>query len=128
MARADATFTETQAPIVLVVEDEFFLRYVTAEYLEDCGFAVLQAANADEAVGLLERNRNVGAVFSDIQMPGSMNGLALAHWITETLPGVKVLLTSGQVLPTTAREWTLLAKPYDMAEVERRLRAMTAQD
>ena len=56
-----------------------------------------------------------------------MNGLGLAHWITETLPGVKVLLTSGQVLPVTARAWTLLAKPYDMAEVERRLREMTTQ-
>ena len=128
MARADATFTEAHTPLVLVVEDEIFLRWVTAEYLEDCGFSVLQAANADEAVGLLQRNRDVGAVFSDIQMPGSMNGLGLAHWITETLPGVKVLLTSGQALPGTAREWTLLAKPYDMAEVERRLREMTAQD
>jgi CheY-like chemotaxis protein len=127
MARADATFTKAHAPFVLVVEDEIFLRYVTADYLEDCGFSVLQAANADEAVGLLQRNRDVGAVFSDIQMPGSMNGLGLAHWITETLPGVKVLLTSGQVLPATAREWTLLAKPYDMAEVERRLREMTAK-
>ena len=128
MARADATYTEAHTPLVLVVEDEIFLRYVTAEYLEDCGFSVLQAANADEAVVLLQKNRDVGAVFSDIQMPGSMNGLGLAHWITETLPGVKVLLTSGHVLPATAREWTLLAKPYDMAEVERRLREMTAQD
>jgi CheY-like chemotaxis protein len=110
-----------------VVEDEIFLRYVTAEYLEDCGFSVLQAANADEAVGLLQSNRDVGAVFSDIQMPGSMNGLGLARWISETLPGVKVLLTSGHVLPATARKWTLLAKPYDMTEVERRLREMTAQ-
>ncbi|HZX88213.1 MAG TPA: response regulator [Reyranella sp.] len=128
MAGIDATFTKAQSPLVLVVEDEFFLRYVAAEYLEDCGFSVLQAANADEAVGLLQANRDVGAVFSDIQMPGSMNGLGLAHWITETLPDVKVLLTSGQVLPGTAREWTLLAKPYDMAEVERRLREMTAQN
>jgi CheY-like chemotaxis protein len=128
MAGIDATFTKAQSPLVLVVEDEFFLRYVAAEYLEDCGFFVLQAANADEAVGLLQANRDVGAVFSDIQMPGSMNGLGLAHWITETLPDVKVLLTSGQVLPGTAREWTLLAKPYDMAEVERRLREMTAQN
>lgn len=128
MARADTTFTKAYAPLVLVVEDEIFLRFVTAEYLEDCGFSVLQAANADEAVGLLQRNRDVGAVFSDIQMPGSMNGLGLAHWITKTLPGVKVLLTSGQVLPTTTQKWTLLAKPYDMAEVERRLREMTAQD
>ena len=128
MARLDATFTKTHVPFVLVVEDEIFLRYVTAEYLEDCGFSVLQAANADEAVGLLQRNRDVGAVFSDIQMPGSMNGLGLAHWITETLPGVKVLLTSGQILPAAARKWTLLAKPYDMAEVECRLREMTAGD
>ena len=74
-------------------------RYVTAEYLEDCGFSVLQAANADEAVGLLQANRDVGAVFSDIQMPGSMNGLGLAHWITETLPDVKVLLTSVRSCP-----------------------------
>jgi CheY-like chemotaxis protein len=128
MARLDATSAKAHAPLVLVVEDEIFLRYVTADYLEDCGFSVLQAANADEAVGLLQRNRDVGAVFSDIQMPGSMNGLGLAHWITETLPGVKVLLTSGQVLPAAARKWTLLAKPYDMAEVERRLREMTAGD
>ena len=128
MARLDATFTNTHMPLVLVVEDEIFLRYVTAEYLEDCGFFVLQAANADEAVVLLQRNRDVGAVFSDIQMPGSMNGLGLAHWIAETLPGVKVLLTSGHILPAAAREWTLLAKPYDMAEVERRLREMTAGD
>jgi CheY-like chemotaxis protein len=127
MARVDASFAKAHAPLVLVVEDEIFLRYVTADYLEDCGFSVLQAANADEAVGLLQRNRDVGAVFSDIQMPGSMNGLDLAHWITETLPEVKVLLTSGQVLPAAATEWTLLAKPYDMAEVEHRLREMTAQ-
>jgi two-component system, response regulator PdtaR len=128
MAPVDAAFTNGHAPLVLVVEDEFFLRYVTAEYLEDCGFSVLQAANADEAVSLLQANRDVGAVFSDIQMPGSMNGLGLAHWITETLPDVKVLLTSGHVLPGAAREWPLLAKPYDMAEVERRLREMTAQN
>ena len=103
--------SQTGMPLVLVVEDEFFLRYVTAEYLEDCGFSVLQAANADEAVGLLQTNRDVGAVFSDIQMPGSMNGLGLAHWIAETLPDVKVLLTSGQVLPAAAREWTCLPSP-----------------
>src|ERR671912_1500906 len=125
MARADPTFTNGHAPLVLVVEDEIFLRDVTADYLEDCGFSVPQAANADEAVGLLRKNREVDAVFSDIQMPGSMNGLGLAHWITETLPDVKVLLTSGHVLPAAATEWTLLAKPYDMAEVERRLREMT---
>jgi CheY-like chemotaxis protein len=126
MASVNVLFTKSQAPLVLVVEDETFLRDVTAEYLEDCGFCVLQAANAADAVGLLQSNQDVGAVFSDIQMPGRMNGLGLARWIAETLPDVKVLLTSGQAQPAAAREWTLLAKPYDMAEVERRLREMTA--
>ena len=60
-------------------------------------------------------------------MPGGMTGSGLvAHWITETLPDVNVS-TSVKVLAAVAREWTLLAKPYDMAEVERRLREMTAQ-
>ena len=128
MASVDAPFTKAQAPLVLVVEDEFFLRYCAAEYLEECGFCVLQAANADEAVGLLQSNQDVGAVFSDIHMPGRMNGLGLARWIAETSPDVKVLLTSGQAQPESAREWPMLAKPYDMADVERRLREMTAQD
>lgn len=113
-------------PVVLVVEDEPLLREVTAEYLEEHGFAVLRARNADEAIALLRHQDRIGAVFSDIQMPGSMNGVALAHWISDSAPAVKVLLTSGQAPPDLAREWTLVAKPYDVAEVERRLRAMVA--
>jgi CheY-like chemotaxis protein len=107
-----------------VVEDEPFLRETTSLYLEDCGFSVLQAGNADQAMELLQKHEHVGAVFSDIQMPGSVNGLGLARWIAEILPDVKVLLTSGQILPAAAREWTLLAKPYEMADVARRLHEM----
>ena len=113
---------------VLVVEDEMVLRLRAVDIVEDAGFTAVEAVNADEALAILEERSDIALLFSDIQMPGSMNGLGLAHWITETLPDVKVLLTSGQVLPAAAREWTLLAKPYDMAEVERRLRDMTAQN
>ena len=115
---------QVHLPLVLIVEDESFLREVTAEYPEDCGFAVLQAESADDAIGVLQEQDHIGAVFSDIQMPGSMNGLGLAHWISDTLPDVKVLLTSGRIMPDAAREWTFLAKPYNMAELERRLREM----
>jgi CheY-like chemotaxis protein len=111
-------------PLVLVVEDESFLREIAAGYLEDCGFAVLQAESADDAIGVLREQDHIGAVFSDIQMPGSMSGLGLAHWISDTMPDVKVLLTSGHAPADTARKWALLTKPYDMAEVERRLREM----
>ena len=115
-------------PTILVVEDDVLVRNFAAAYLRDCGFDVIEANSADEAIRVLEADIPVDVVFSDIQMPGSMNGLGLAHWIIETLPGVKVLLTSGQILPSAARKWTLLAKPYDMAEVERRLREMTEGD
>ena len=115
-------------PIVLVVEDEPLLREVTAEYLEDHGFAVLRAGNADAAIELLQAEPHIGAVFSDIQMPGSMNGLGLAHWISDTVPEVKIILTSGQVSVDAGEEWTLLAKPYDMADVERRLRQLVVRD
>ena len=116
----------TSKPLVLVVEDESLLREVAAGYLQEHGFDVLQARNADEAVTLLQVRGRVGAVFSDIQMPGSMNGLGLAHWISGAVPDVKVLLTSGRIRRGVAPEWPLLAKPYDMADVERRLRAMVA--
>lgn len=115
-------------PLVLVVEDDPFLREMAARYLEDCGYAVLQARSADAAVPLLQTEQRIGAVFSDIQMPGRMNGLALARWISDTVPDVKVLLTSGRVPPDAARGWSLLPKPYDMADVERRLRAMVAAE
>jgi len=110
-------------PVVLVVEDDPFLREAAAGYLEDRGFAVLRAKSADAAIPLL-REEPIGAVFSDVQMPGSMNGLGLAHWISDTVPEVRVLLTSGRIPPGVEGGWTLLPKPYDMADVERRLRAM----
>jgi CheY-like chemotaxis protein len=120
----ETAVAQARAPVVLVVEDEPCLRLVAADYLEECGFAVLQAANADEAIALLRRRDGVAAVFSDIQMPGSVNGVGLARWIAEALPDVAVLLTTGQTLHGNPREWPLLAKPYDLAEVECRLREM----
>jgi len=103
-------------PLVLVVEDEFLVRMNAVSLLEEAGFAVLEAGSADEAIVLLEGRRDIRIVFTDINMPGSMDGLRLAHAIRNRWPPIELLLTSGQVrgrsddLPARGR---FLSKPYD---------------
>jgi CheY-like chemotaxis protein len=70
----------SERPVVLIVEDEFLIRMASAEAIRDAGFEVLEAANADEAIGILESRRDIRVVFTDIQMPGSMDGAKLAHF------------------------------------------------
>lgn len=106
---------------VLVVEDDAFLRAVTVEYLQDYGFPVMQAGTADEAVALLQADQRIGVVFSDIQMPGEMDGIELATWIREARPGVKVLLTSGRAVPDSSKPYRFVAKPYGLEIVAHQL-------
>lgn len=121
---AESVHGRGEAPdsLVLVVEDDASLRALTVEYLEDCDFSVLQAETAEEAIRLLRANRRIRVVFSDVQMPGGMDGVDLAQWIRRELPRVKVLLTSGKVGRDQAGEWPLLAKPYRLGELEGQLR------
>jgi two-component system, response regulator PdtaR len=119
---------ESQVPIVLVVEDEVLLRVMMVEFLKSCGFAVLAADSADQAIGHLQTHRHIGAVFSDIQMPGSMDGVGLARWSRRERPDVKMLLTSGRGLPPGGEDWPMLAKPYRMGDVERELRELVGDD
>jgi CheY-like chemotaxis protein len=70
----------------------------------------------------LRHDRSIAAVFSDVQMPGSMDGLALAQWLANTCPTVKVLLTSGRIVPDRPMEWRFLAKPYKLEDLEQELR------
>jgi CheY-like chemotaxis protein len=81
---------------VLVVEDEVLLRLVVAEYLRDCGFKVIEAAHADEALMVLKQpDLRIDVLFSDIEMPGSMDGFALAQWTRTNCPGLAVMLTGS---------------------------------
>jgi CheY-like chemotaxis protein len=89
---------------------------------------VTEAASADEAVSVLLGNSRDMLVFSDIQMPGAMDGVDLARWIARERPELKVLLTSGRPVPAAARAWPFVAKPYRMEGVERRLREMAVPD
>jgi CheY-like chemotaxis protein len=82
---------------VLVVEDDEVLRMCAAEVVADAGFTPVEAANADEAVAILESRSGIALVFTDIQMPGSMDGLGLARTVHDRWPAIKIILVSGRV-------------------------------
>ena len=83
-------------------------------HLEESGYSIVEAQTADEAMFILRDDRSIAAVFSDVQMPGSMDGIALAQWLDRTRPKVKVLLTSGRMDPNKPVGWRFLAKPYSL--------------
>ena len=82
---------------MLIVEDEFLLRMDAAEAIGAAGFEVIEAANADEAIEVLEARPDITVVFTDIQMPGSMDGLKLARAVRGRWPPIKIIATSGHL-------------------------------
>jgi len=121
--------TDPRPPTVLVVEDEALVRMPISEFLRDCGFNVLEAADADQAMDLVDAGDPVDVVFSDVRMPGSKDGFALARWIRDHHPETPVLLTSGY---NTSRdgglaEVRLIEKPYSQAQVLDRLQRLLHQ-
>ncbi|KJC60202.1 chemotaxis protein CheY [Bradyrhizobium sp. LTSPM299] len=115
-------------PVILIVEDEFLLRLDSAETIGNAGFEVVQAANADEAIAILKSRPDIRVVFTDIQMPGSMDGLKLARFVRDRWPPIKIIATSGRVvagdndLPAGS---LFLPKPYRGAELVAALRGLT---
>ena len=124
------TDTQTQETI-LIVEDDVLVRMPIAQYLRDCGFKVIEAADADGAMTvLLHRETSVDLVFSDIEMPGSLDGFGLAKWIRENRPGLDVLL-AGTVPRAVESAETLceqgpVAKPYEAQVVHNHIRRLLA--
>src|SRR3984885_8453881 len=118
----------TKRPVVLVVEDDVLIRMHAAETIEEAGFEVVEASNADEAVAILETRLDVAVVFTDIQMPGSMDGLKLAKAVRVRWPPIHIVATSGLVdvrtvdLPSGGR---FLPKPYSPAQIIGALRDLT---
>lgn len=106
----------TQAPItVLVVEDEALLLFSIADDLRDEGFKVLEASSADAAIRLLETHPEIAVVFTDIDMPGSMDGLRLSAAVSERWPPVKIVVTSGKNRPAAEalpKNGVFVPKPY----------------
>ena len=113
---------------VLVVEDEALVRMGMVDYLEDSGFEVLEASNADEAIAMLVEHAEIRVLFTDIDMPGGIDGLRLAAAVRDRWPPIRIVVTSGHrnvtpdELPHEAR---FFQKPYNPDEVAAVFRAMT---
>jgi CheY-like chemotaxis protein len=100
-------------PTVLIVEDEPFIREIVTEELTLVGFDVVQAGNADEAIATLETRLDIHLVFTDIDMPGSMDGLKLAAAVRDRWPPINIVITTGKARPMTMPANTLfIPKPY----------------
>jgi CheY-like chemotaxis protein len=114
-------------PIVLVVEDEMLLRMRAVEMVEDAGYTSVEAVDADEAISILESRSDIALLFTDIQMPGSIDGLELVHAVRERWPPIKIILVSGKLIrseidiPSGSR---FFGKPLKASEMIAEMQAM----
>lgn len=114
------TFESLPEPIALVVDDEPLILMDTADMISEAGYYVIEARTADDALEFLKRHNSLKLVFTDVQMPGEMDGIGLAQHIGEHWPHICVIVSSGAVmpqagvLPPTAR---FLNKPLDQSLV-----------
>jgi len=125
-----ASSSSPPRPVVLVVEDEPLLMMSAVEMVESLGYAVVEATDADQACKILEERKDIRVVFTDIQMPGTMDGLKLASVIRDRWPPIEIIVTSGVL---TARDIDLPArslffsKPYSVERVGAAIRAFVGE-
>lgn len=114
---------------VLIVEGEYLIRAHAAEIINDAGYEVVEATNADEAIAILERRPDIRVVFSDIHMPGEANGLRLTHAIKNQWPDIHIIATGSDLregdLPANS---IFFPKPYRPEVVAATLQALTADE
>jgi CheY-like chemotaxis protein len=128
---ASSESTGKLPPTVLVVVDEVLVRMALSDYLRECGYNVVETSDAQEAIEVMTSDVAVDVAFSDIVMPGSLDGFGLAQWIRRERPDIKVVLSSGVARSAKAagelcEHGPMLAKPYEHADLERRIRALLA--
>ena len=122
-----STSLQKSSPVVLIVEDEPVLRMLAVEVVEEAGFIAIEARDADEAVILLESRTDIAMLFTDINMPGSMDGLKLAHAVRDRWPPIEILVVSGKQrlqpseLPSNS---CFLGKPYQVTALVEELRSL----
>jgi hypothetical protein len=113
--------------IVLVVEDEMLPRMLAVDMVEDAGYISIEAVDADEAFAILKSRSDIALLFTDIQIPGSMDGLQLAHSVSKHWPTIKIIIVSGQLklpgsdMPIDSR---FFAKPLDSGKMAAEMQNM----
>jgi CheY-like chemotaxis protein len=123
------TSTSAKCATILVVEDEGLIRLDTSETLRDAGFAVLEAANAEEALARVEARPDIRLVFTDVNMPGGMDGVELARCLHRLHPAIRLILTSGKTTVTKddiPDDGDFIAKPYSPESVTRAVSRLLA--
>lgn len=113
---------------VLVVEDEPLIRCTTVDALEMEGYEVFEAASADEALSLMQNHPQISLIFTDIDMPGSMDGVKLAGFVRDRWPPIKIIVTSGRMSPASRdlpRGVPFMPKPYDYEKLVGSIRELT---
>ena len=119
---------DSKRPLALVVDDEPLIAMNAVDMLEDLGYRALEASNADSALAVLRENNDIALVFTDIDMPGSMNGLSLAALIDRTWPEIRILIASGRAIPAAGEipaKARFLIKPYAGHHLALALKGMT---
>ena len=114
-------------PVILVVDDEPIIRLDAVGIIEDAGFIAFEAADAEEALEIIKAHPEVSVLFTDINMPGPLDGLALAHRVHERWPAVQLVITSGRVVPGRTDipgDGHFVAKPYQPRAVTDLLRSI----
>ena len=127
-AAANTLLGDADRAAVLVVEDEVLVRLLIADELRNAGFLVIEAVDAEEALSVLQTTPRIDLIFSDVRMPGQMDGIALAKTVSATWPEIKIVLTSGQYTPTGGKAFghDFVAKPYDPLKVVKRIKELLA--
>lgn len=126
-----AAARQTTTPTLLLVEPEIRVRLPVANYLRECGYRVLEASSASEAQAIWEMEPQIDVVLTDVDLPGTMNGFALAHWLRQARPGVRVVLTSGSAAMARMAEDACesgphLRKPYAQEDLLRHIQQLLA--
>jgi DNA-binding response OmpR family regulator len=121
------------APVVLIVENEVLVRMAVAAYLRECGFRVVEARTAAEALRVFESDITIDVLFCGVDIPGDMDGFSLAKRIRLERPQTKIILTSGarrsaEEAGTLCEQGPHLAKPYDHRDLERRIRRLLGRE
>jgi CheY-like chemotaxis protein len=121
-------FDRSRIPaVILIVEDEMMLRMRAVDMVEDAGYTPVEAVDADGAVAILESRSDIALMVTDIQMPGSMDGLGLAHAVHARWPSIKIIVVSGRLmqpnidLPADSR---FFGKPLESGEMIAQMRSM----
>lgn len=118
-------------PVVLIVEDSPMIRMSAVDLVLSAGYDALEAGDADEAIRILESRDDIDLVFTDVQMPGTMDGIKLSHYIRDRWPPVKLIVASGaaiveeSVLPAGSR---FFSKPYEDLTITEAMALLLASD